>query len=1042
LIKKPSSVALLFFSLATLPAIATAQQAMTVSGRVTANGRAVAGASVRVPDIRIEAVTGADGRYSFIIPSASVRGQTVAISARSVRLPTVTAQISLRGGSIIQDFDLSPQAGAVTPQRPEEPPSERARNSDAVRAENSVVDGSLSEFLIGRFPGLYGAAARTTAGSATLSYRGPRSIAADGAPIVILNGIELDRTQWRDTPSRLGFGGFDFGQSLDDIDPADVISVRFLTPLETMRDFGSRAGNGALVIETRDGSGINGVQTTLSQKVAFTSPVKLPEFQNDFGQGSGGLFSFFDGKGGGLNDGLPLSWGPALDGRPLTQASLTEAGRPDVRHWLAHPNNVADFFESGMSLTTRGTLSGGGPRGNMSASLVGTTGGGLVPGESFSRYGASVRGSRQLSTALRADVYGAFTLAKASGRPTTGFDLSNPALNLVQTPRQVDLSAIRSPVRDAEGRQINWIYTGSNNPYFVADENNDDSRRHHTFAASATWTAASWLSVFGRLGRDGWTGDRALDIADDWIGGFPTEQGRLGFSAGGFQSQSLDVRTNFGELSATTSEFRVGGLSTSFSAGATRRSHHADRLATVYDSASVGADTMLQRIALTPVEEDYWNHRTSFYGRMHVAIGSALTLSGGGSRDGETMFREGEEVRINPFAIGAFDVGAWRASLVRGLGLDGLSLHAGWGRTSTPLMPNETRQIYAGAQSPDGIALGTTPVVIGAADVTSEVLTSREVGLDLSAANHRLDFGLTVYADRSASVILARPETTSMVATNGGAMTNSGVEIQLGATLSRSERHTWSITANAAHNVNTIVELPAGLGSIPLGPTRWNVRLEGLPGGSVSTIIGSTFLRDASGALLLRNGLPIADVTADGMRALGSAQPDWFGGLTSAFRYRAIDMSVRVDGQAGGKFFSATNRLGATSGTLAETAFRPDSGLLIAGVDSATGAPNTVHVSTESYYRALGDIAERWVYDASYLKLRELRIGATIGLPGAGRFRSPTLHASVFGRNLLTFTRAPNVDPEAAFGTIGVRGLELGSLPVGRTFGIQVAIQP
>jgi hypothetical protein len=260
--------------------------------------------------------------------------------------------------------------------------------------------------------------------------------------------------------------------------------------------------------------------------------------------------------------------------------------------------------------------------------------------------------------------------------------------------------------------------------------------------------------------------------------------------------------------------------------------------------------------------------------------------------------------------------------------------------------------------------------------------------------------------------------------------------------LSRSERHEWSIAANVAHNVNTIVELPAGMGSIPLGPERWNVRLEGLPGTSVSTLVGSTFLRDGSGELLLRNGLPIADVTPGGMRSLGSAQPDWFGGLSSALRYRAIDMSIRFDGQAGGRFFSATNRLGATNGTLVETAFRPDSGLLIAGVDSATGTPNVTHVSTESYYQALGDIAERWVYDASFLKLRELRIGATVGLPGAGRFRAPVLHASVFGRNLLTLTRAPNVDPESAFGTIGVRGFELGSLPVGRTFGIQVAIQP
>src|SRR6185437_8220213 len=118
----------------------------------------------------------------------------------------------------------------------------------------------------------------------------------------------------------------------------------------------------------------------------------------------------------------------------------------------------------------------------------------------------------------------------------------------------------------------------------------------------------------------------------------------------------------------------------------------------------------------------------------------------------------------------------------------------------------------------------------------------------------------------------------------------------------------------------------------------------------------------------------------------------------------------------------------------------PDSGLLIAGVDSATGAANTTHVSTEDYYHALRNIPERWVYDASYVKLRDLRITATLPsrfLPG---FRAQAIRASLVGRNVYMWAKAPNIDPETALSSSTLGGLELGQLPTARSIGLQLSI--
>jgi hypothetical protein len=170
--------------------------------------------------------------------------------------------------------------------------------------------------------------------------------------------------------------------------------------------------------------------------------------------------------------------------------------------------------------------------------------------------------------------------------------------------------------------------------------------------------------------------------------------------------------------------------------------------------------------------------------------------------------------------------------------------------------------------------------------------------------------------------------------------------------------------------------------------------------------------------------------------------PDWIGGANSTFHVGAVEVTALVDARIGGKVFSTSNMAGATSGTLAETSFRPDTGLLLSGIDVATGKANTQHVSTEAYYHSLAAIQERWVYDASVVKLRDIRFTVALPLRMLPVLSAQSFRVALIGRNLAMWTKAANIDPETALSVSSFQGIEMGQLPTARSVGLQLSITP
>jgi hypothetical protein len=1034
------------FLLITAAASVAAQGAVTVTGHVSASAMPLRGATVRIAELDLGSTTDADGRFSFIIPSARVLGQTVALVASHPRFPSKAISLVLIGGAIDRDFDLTPLSGATRVDRPR--PTETSTAAAILPDTNSatarttslfpltpspwigapLVEGSaLSDLagpisvgaaLAGRMAALDVRSASTLGGTSSLLVRGPRTIAGLTEPLVVVNGMVFENSNISTLAQRSGQGGFDYGTTLNDLNVEDIATVQLLTGSLAAMQFGGRAANGVLLITTHSARGLHAFEISASQSYSNGSVLRLPDYQNAYGQGLGGKFAFFDGKGGGINDTTSQSWGPALDGAIVLQASLKEAGRADARAWLPAPDNIASYFNSGRTLGTHVALQRGGDRGQFRASFSNRSSKGVTPESGVAYRSALITGSALPTDRLSVQADLQAYSDRGHDRAGTGFDESNPVAGLTLLPRQVAVPLYRVLLRDAAGAQLSWNYSGRNNPFWASLVNdNTDSRARYVLGGTASYALANQLTASIRASSDMGSQDRRFDVAKGWMGGFPYALGRGDFSRGGYESDAITTAVRDVEASLRFAPQPAGVFKAAYTFGV---GHHGDRL----ESATQATDNLTDTVAVKNLLWDASSSTNVLFARIESRINDRASIAVGARSESSTLMSGASVSTVYPSATANVD-------LVRADGglLDLLTLQAGFSRSGSEGTALLLQRL--------GVSTATSAAMIAEASAP-EITTGFDGGVSMRMLGGMLSVDLAAYSERSENLIVPSGSGFARAA----AVTNKGVE----ATASLAPLHglrgmTWSIGGTFGKNSNR-VEAISGTGTnTVLGLPFGTATIEAREGSPLGAIVGTSFLRNADGALILRSGVPLAD-SVTGRHVVGQSGPSWIGGLATSVRMGGVELGVQFDTRRGGQLFSASNRAGAYSGALSETAFRPDTGLLIAGVDAATGAVNAIHATTEAYYHALGAVTERWVYDASFVKLRDAHATFTLPLQFINLLRVQSVRASVIGRNLALWTSAPNIDPETVLSASTFRGAEMGQLPTVRSVGFQVSLTP
>ena len=1060
-----------------VPTLAQAQ-GTTISGAVTgAGGVPVVGASVSIPTLRLGAFTDAAGRYTFTAPP-SVTGTAVTVTARRLGYAPSSASLTLNGAVVTQNFSLSPAAtelqGVVVTAL-----GETREKSQLGTAQQQLSTSELNETktmnvvnsIQGKVSGVTITGSGTQGGSNRILLRGANSINGNNTPLFIVDGVAVSNASRGGSPSRLAAGdagagpggGFDFGSAISDINPEDIATMSVLKGPNAAAIYGSRAANGVIIMTTKRGSG-GGMRTEVSSTYTWEKPSILPNYQNLYGQGSGGQFKFVDGVGGGIQDDNDQSFGPRLDGRLITQFTSPKdaAGNLIPTPWVAHPDNVYSFFNTGHTLSNTVAFSGGTERANARMSFGSDQIEGYIPNNSFHKMSGLLNGTLKINDRLSSDASLQYIRNTGLNRPGVGYTQS-VLEQFVWFGRQVDLEALRNTYNASAAlnngpasREFNWNYSFHNNPFWLQYDNPEaDTRDRFIGNVAATYRLAEGVDASLRTGSDIYR-----FLIDQRFGPGDSRQGTIVDPAyfGGFNNIN-----DYNNENTTDAILRINrGLGSHFQLNATGGA--ATRKTTYnFNSVSTGGLTVpgiynVSNAAITPTLGQIVQRRqtNSVYASADMTLNSWWTIGATARNDWSSTLPKENNSYFYP-SVNTALVLTDAVPALKNRFLSYFKLRASTAKVGADADPYLLRTTYTGLSTKyAGLSQFTLNDALANGGLLPEITHSNEMGAELSFLDGRVTFDGSIYDKHTENQIFNAPITATTGFTsksiNAGNISNKGQEFLLGITpLQTDGGFSWNSVFNYGRNKSKITELAPGITTLALG-SLFTARLEARLNKPYGAIMGNSWLRDAQGNLLLKNGLPQRDPASAGYQHyFGSVQPQWTGGWGNTLTYKNVRLYGLLDFHEGGKLASITNMWGDFTGVLSRTVKGREvdwnnPGVVVKGIDQATGQPNTTNVTAEKYWQCIAyncqQVIEDHIYDATYTKLRELSLTFDLPASMAGRFNTRAITLGLTGRNLKTWTKVPNIDPEFSYQTGNNQGIEFASMPNARVWGFNVRITP
>ncbi|MBA4153747.1 SusC/RagA family TonB-linked outer membrane protein [Flavobacterium sp.] len=1025
-------------------------QEKTVSGTVTdASGMPLPGATVVVKGTSRGTSTDFDGKYSI---KASV-GETLDFSFVGYKAVSVKVAASNVVNATLKDdtaLDEVVVTGAFGVKKKEKAVTYAAQSIKG-EAMTEAREANLVNALSGKVAGVQVTSSSGSVGaSARIILRGASSIVGNNQPLFVIDGVPFDNTNYGNAGSG---GGRDLPNGAASINPDDIESINVLKGPTAAALYGLRASNGVILITTKSGKNKGKFEVSFNSNITFSDPLKLPSFQNSYGQGAtNDFFNFFDGSGGGYNDGVDESWGPALDvGLNFVQWDSYKVGGAPLP-WVSHPDNVKDFYDTGVSITNSVSFIGGNDVSNFRLSIGNSDETGMVPFTDFKKFNVSLNGSTQLGKKATAGGSVNYFNNKSNNLPTVGYNNQNVVQQFIWSARNVNFPDLRDwrnlPLADpntlAAGTPLNWNTNFQNNPYWILEKNrNTFDQDRFTGNAFLNFKFNDNLSVNGKLMMDHYSQRETLR----------SEKGTNEFQDGYY----AEVQRRYTEINAETILTYQKDLSEDFKLSLNAGMNSMKRVRTNISGELASGIELPGLFTLNNPKSGTFAlaNNTYFEQRINSVLGfGQLSYKGyafldfSGRNDWSSLLAPDYNSFFYPAVSGSLIL-----SDILGFSnakINYLKLRGGWskvggtgalGEYSTNTTFNVTGNLFG--------TISTVPNTQWNPLIKPESTTGIEAGFDLNGFNNRLRFAFTYYDQTSDDLILPLQVETASGFTNSwenaGEMRNKGIEITLGATVLKTNDFSFDIDVNFAKNENEVVSL-AGYDSYVLGG-QWGMELQAIPGEAYGAIVGFPYARTDAGEIIYENGLP--KTNKETLEVLGNVTPDWTGGVNFAFKYKGFDLSTLVDAKMGGDLFSMTYMWGRYAGGLEETLYGRETGVVGDGVmaDGNGGyvANNVVRSAKDfnQYAYNYSNFTESGVFDASYVKLRQIVFGYSLPKEWLKGSFIQDLKLSVVGRNLaLLYSKTPHVDPESAFSNAnGEQGQEFGQLPSARSYGFNVNIK-
>ena len=1055
---------------------------VTVRGIVTTeeDGEPVIGASVIVKGTSLGTVTDVNGRFelSGLPPSATrLLISYISLMAKEVAIaPQVS--VTLKSDTHLLDEVVVTALGISREKKALGYTAQEVKQDALVQGKDNNLLNSLS----GKIAGVRITNTQGDVGSSRIVIRGETSIAGENQPLFIVDGIPVDNSQLNARSS-----GRDFKNAIADLNPEDIKTLTVLKGPNAAALYGARAAHGAIVITTKGGDKRQkGIGITLHSSTQVSFVATLPEFQNLFGQGAGGRFSYVDGKGAGVNDGVDESWGPRLDIGlliPQFDSPLDADGNRVATPWVSHPNNVRDYFRMGISTNNGISVARGDDKYQFRVGYNYEKQVSIVPDAGTNKTNISLNTDYHLAKWIVVGatanyiVYTAPSLPGSATPSGSNVRSNSPMLQFLWFGRQVDTNSLKADYTR------NWNSSYYDNPFWSASYNTQSQERHRLIGdLHAEFRLTDGLNVRFRTSTD-WYNDRRKSKVKWGSAG-------AGSPYGSYAEDAYTVKENNTEVLATY----IKQLNKNWGIDAllgfnVRNKQYENNYQAAPRLAVADLYTLTNsREPLTSSNDFYRLRQYGLYGSIQLDYRRWAFLNITGRNDWSSTLPVDNNSYFYPSVTASVllsEAFGWRSKAV-----NYLKIRGGWSQVGADANPYQLATVFTSETAFNGNPLQSSSTIGMNPNLKPEKTSSIEAGFEAAFWDNRLCLDFTYYKTDSRNQILKLATTaasgyTSQVR-NAGHIRNRGYEIQLGAVpIQTSKGFRWNLDLNYGANSSKVVKLDdEGL------ITSYRLYSSGIQilasvGEAYGTLFGTSYVRDANGNVVVdANGLPKISTTN---KTLGKFTPDWTGGISNTFSYRSLSLSFLIDASVGGSIFSNTNKTGKYTGVLANTLSGRDAehgglwyytdamgnnvrlpespsysvssdglyyaqvngqstrvyqdGIMVEGV-TESGSKNEEVVSAEKYYHRIYSIAEANVYDASYVKLREVALSYRLPRLWTQKLHLQEASVTLTGRNLWTIYKSvPNIDPESALTTGNAQGVEAYSLPTTRSFGVNLSVK-
>ena len=927
--------------------------------------------------------------------------------------------------------------------------------------KNNNVVNSLSGKIAG--VSVNGAPGGGLGTSSQILIRGISSITGDNRPLYVIDGTPIDNSNFNNADTQNAGGGVDYGDAVADINANDIESMTVLKGANAAALYGSRAANGVILITTKSGKNKKGIGIDISSGVEFNTVAVLPDYQNEYGGGYKQSFDQYQGQPV-VNYAADESWGPRMEGQLVREWFSWYPDDPQfgqLTPFTPNPDNVKNFYETGIVYNNSVAMYGGNEKTNFRLSYTNYQGTGTVPNNELKKNTVALNASSNLTDKLTVSSRINYTDFAQTGIPITGYsaDLGNTNNSTSFNEwfqRQLNMDQLRN-YQTATGDQRTWNIKSPtdldplywDNPFFGIYESPVNNFRERIFG-----DVSLRYDILDNLHIQGWA---RTD--------FYTDRREQRLSANSLQTPYYledvrQVRDNNYELHLTYEPKLGDDLTLNLLAGANLRSRRSYRnYEQTQGGLSVPGLYSVNASIDRPVINDelYQKQVQSIFGSASFGYKGIAYLDATLRNDWSSVFPDENNSYLYPAVTGTFVF----SELLANQNLFSLGkLRASWASIRRDTDPYQLQNVYTATDSYGGSPAYAAPNLLRNPNLQPELSITKEVGLEMNFLQNRIGFDVTYYdistTDQIINLDVSSTSGATAAVVNAGELTNKGWEVMVFGTPVRLDNgFSWDINVNWARNVNQVVTLYDSLETIQIA--SW--------GPSINAKVGQpygTWITD--GFTYANNGRRLVDEDGNYVRAtnqtFGTYLPDWTGGVTNTFRYKGISLAATIDVRQGGQFYSVSNRYGNYSGLMEETVGLNSlgnpkrdpvaegggviaNGVVNTGTDEApVYVENTTPLEAQNYYGNLRNYREYYLYDASFVKLREVRLAYALPQSLIGNTPFTGITVAAYGRNLAILNKnVPNVDPETAGGSGNVQGFENGQYPSTRIVGFNVNIK-